>query len=233
LQDISVSEANDSYTSFDGVLYNKDISVLECYPAGKSDEFIVPSSVTGIGSGAFGGCTSLASIELPASLTVIGRYAFEGCTSLESIELPASLTTIGDYAFDGCTSLESIELPASLTTIGEAAFYKCESLKTVTSLNTEPPTLGEYVFNNCPIETVYVPNEAVMDYKSADGWNEFNIVGTDVTCVNDIVDNGNVNGAVDCYTLQGARVKTVRTAEDVKSLHPGLYIVNGKKVVVR
>jgi hypothetical protein len=80
---------------------------------------------------------------------------------------------------------------------------------------------------------VYVPNEAVMDYKSADGWNEFNIVGIDVTGISDIVANGCDNGSVDCYTLQGARVKTVRTAEDVKSLRPGLYIVNGKKVVVR
>jgi hypothetical protein len=79
---------------------------------------------------------------------------------------------------------------------------------------------------------VYVPNEAVMDYKSADGWYEFNIVGID-NGVSDIVTNGCDNGSVDCYTLQGARVKTVRTAEDVKSLRPGLYIVNGKKVVVR
>jgi hypothetical protein len=210
LQDISVSEANVNYTSVDGVLYDKNVSTLVSYPGGKSDDFIVPSSVT-----------------------KIGDCAFDDCTSLESIELPASLTEIGDYAFRNCTSLANIVLPASLTTIGDAAFAYCESLKSVTSLNPEPPTLAWGVFAGCALEAVYVPNEAVMDYKSADGWNEFNIVGIDVTGISDIVANSCDNGSVDCYTLQGARVKTVRTAEDVKSLRPGIYIVNGKKVVVR
>jgi hypothetical protein len=256
LQDISFSEENENYASVDGALYNKDLSVLICYPAGKSGEFIVPSTVTAIGTNAFGGCASLSSIELPDSLISIGNYAFEyctslasielpaslteinyrafaGCTSLASIEIPSSVTAIGAGAFVGCTTLESIELPASLTTIGYAAFYCCESLKTVTSLNSEPPLLGSDVFEGCPLETVYVPNVAVMDYKAADGWNEFNIVGIDVTGISDIVANGCDNGSVDCYTLQGVRVKAVRTAEDVKSLRPGIYIVNGKKVVVR
>jgi hypothetical protein len=216
LQDIFVSEANENYTSFDGVLYNKYRSVLICYPAGKSDEFIVPSSVT-----------------------AIGRYAFSGFSSLASIELPASLTEICRYAFGDCTSLESIELPASLTEIGDAAFYYCESLKSVTSLNTEPPTLGgEYVFDGCPIETVYVPNEAVEAYQAADGWKDFNIVGIGTSGIEDAIFGGDVFGSdvvenATVYTLQGVRVKGVRTMDDVKSLAPGLYIVNGKKVFVK
>lgn len=300
LQEILVSEANKCFTSVEGTLYNKDMSTLLCCPAGKSGEFIVPSSVTTIcdnaffvcslltriqippsltkiGEGAFYYCTSMTSIEFPTSLNKIGDWAFYMCKSLLSIEIPSSVNSIGKYTFGNCMSLSSvkfpsklatigdnafsnckftnIELPTSLTTIGWSAFSSCnfltsivlpssvtainhwafsfcESLKTITSLNLVPPVLDGDVFWNSPIETVYVPNEAVEDYKSSSKWSEYNIYGID-TGVSNIVANNNKNESVDCYTLQGVRVKTIRTAEDVRFLPPGLYIINGKKVVVR
>jgi hypothetical protein len=198
----------------------------------------LPSSVTAISNGAFEICTSLASIELPSSVTSIGAIAFQYCTSLASIELPESVISIDDRAFVGCTSLANIVLPSSLTTIGNYAFGLCESLRTVTSLNSEPSTLGSNVFYSCPIETVYVPTEAVEAYQEADGWNEFNIVGIDTSGVEDAIFGGDAFGEdvienTTVYTLQGVRVNGVRTMDDVKSLTPGLYIVNGKKVLVK
>jgi hypothetical protein len=80
LQEISVSEANENYTSVDGVLYDKNVSTLICYPCGKSGEFTVPSSVTAIDDYAFEYSTSLTSIELPASVTAIGERAFYECS---------------------------------------------------------------------------------------------------------------------------------------------------------
>jgi hypothetical protein len=84
-----------------------------------------------------------------------------------------TVTSIGNLAFYSCSSLKSIELPSSVSEIGKNAFWACESLITVTSLSPEPPTLGSSVFNYCPIETVYVPTEAVEAYQTADGWKEF------------------------------------------------------------
>ena len=48
---------------------------------------MIPSSVTSIGSSAFSGCSSLASIEIPSSVTSIGGSAFYGrsCSSLTSV----------------------------------------------------------------------------------------------------------------------------------------------------
>jgi hypothetical protein len=191
------------------------------------------TSLALIGERAFEGCWSLKSIKLPSPITSIGYYSFSNCWSLKSIELPSSITSIGDGTFSGCHQLASIELPSSVTEINDNAFAYCESLTIVTSLNSEPPTLGDDVFWYCPIETVYVPNEAVESYQAADVWKEFNIVGIGDAGVEDIIFVGDTVENVTVYTLQGLRVKGVRTMDDVKSLTSGIYIVNGKKLLVK
>ncbi|MBR5959287.1 MAG: leucine-rich repeat domain-containing protein [Salinivirgaceae bacterium] len=52
LESISVNPNNSYYTSEDGVLYNKDKTVLINYPAGKAGTYTIPESVTSIGCNA-------------------------------------------------------------------------------------------------------------------------------------------------------------------------------------
>ena len=87
--------------------------------------------VTVIGSYAFYGCSSLASITIPDSVTSIGNYAFWNCSSLASITNGKGVTSIGEYAFAGCTSLVSITIPDSVTSIGVAVFFGCTSLASI------------------------------------------------------------------------------------------------------
>ena len=84
---------------------------------------IIESCVSSIGSYAFSGCTSLASVTIAGTVTSIGNYAFSGCTSLTSVTIPNSVTSIGSYVFSGCTSLTSVTIPNSVTSIGSNAFY--------------------------------------------------------------------------------------------------------------
>jgi hypothetical protein len=237
LQEFSVSEVNENYTSVDGALYNKDISTMICCPGGKSGEFLVPETVTTIGAGAFERCESLTSIVIPA-VTSIESSAFFGCKSLVSIDLGASVISIESHAFNDCRSLTSIVIPATVTSIGYCAFYECQSLITFICLNPEPPTLDKQVFGYCPVKTIYVPDEAVEAYKAANEWKNYNIVGIGTSGIEDAIFCGDVFGgnafeSATVYTLQGVRVKGVRTMDDVKSLTPGLYVVNGKKVFVK
>lgn len=54
LQELSVSPLNTVFSSIDGVLYNKDASILIHYPEGKTaEEFTFPSSVRKIRGGGF------------------------------------------------------------------------------------------------------------------------------------------------------------------------------------
>ena len=56
----------------------------------------IPNSVTVIGQGAFGGCTSLAAVILPSSVSTIGSYAFSSCASLKYVHIPSTVSNIGD-----------------------------------------------------------------------------------------------------------------------------------------
>ena len=80
-----VDVANPSYTSQDGVFFNKSKSELIACPNSKKGTYEISSSVTKISSGAFTNCVSLTSITIPASVTSIGDTAFNYCYGLKKI----------------------------------------------------------------------------------------------------------------------------------------------------
>lgn len=51
---------------------------------------------------------SIKSVEISSGVTGIGEGAFKGCSGLTSIALPEGVTSIGDYAFYGCSGLKDI-----------------------------------------------------------------------------------------------------------------------------
>ena len=83
---ITVDGNSPAYSGVDGVLFDKSLSTLIQYPAGKAgSSYTIPNSVTSIGYEAFSTCTSLTSVTMGNSLTSIGVGAFYGCTSLTSV----------------------------------------------------------------------------------------------------------------------------------------------------
>ena len=131
---------------------------------------IIESCVSSIGSYAFSGCTSLASVTIAGTVTSIGNYAFSGCTSLTSVTIPNSVTSIGSYAFGGCTSLTSVTIPNSVTSIGSYVFSGCTSLTSVTIPNSVK-SIGDYAFSDCTsLTSVTIPNsvKSIGDYAFSD-----------------------------------------------------------------
>ena len=113
----------------DDVLFNKDKSRIISFRNQNVKSYVIPSSVTSIGKGAFSYCRSLSEIAIPSSVTSIGKGAFYCCDSLSEIVIPSSVTSIGDWAFSSCDSLSEIVIPSSVTSIGDYAFSGCSSLK--------------------------------------------------------------------------------------------------------
>lgn len=77
LREIIVDDENQSYLSDNGVLFDKDKTIICKYPASKEGEsYTIPDGVTTIESYAFSDCSLLTSYVIPASVTSIDTHAF-------------------------------------------------------------------------------------------------------------------------------------------------------------
>ena len=158
LTSIEVGKGNTQYSSMDGVLFDKNKTLLIQIPAGKSGHYTIPDSVTSIRSSAFKRCSSLTSVTIPDSVTSIGKYAFQGCSSLTSVTIPDSVTSIGAFAFDNCSSLTSVTIPDGVTGIWGHTFSNCSSLTSVT-IPDSVTTIWWNAFQGCSsLESVTIPD---------------------------------------------------------------------------
>jgi hypothetical protein len=108
LTSIIVDDKNSTYSSKDGVLYNKKQTVLICCPGGKSENFTIPNNVTRIGEQAFEHCNSLTNVTIPNSVTSISNHAFSYCGNLSNVIISKSVTSINEGAFSQCNSLKNV-----------------------------------------------------------------------------------------------------------------------------
>ena len=123
LESIEVDESNPSMCSVDGVLFNKDMTRLFCYPAGaRSETYIVPDGVTWLGGDAFAYNSSLTSIYMPNSVAHMAFSTFCNCKSLNSIRLSENIKYIEAYTFDSCDNLRFLDIPESVMGFGESVF---------------------------------------------------------------------------------------------------------------
>lgn len=121
-----VSADNPNYQRDDnGVLYNKDMTMVLFFPDSFEGVYTIPDTVTTIAGAVFKGKSNMLAIVISSNVTVIGDSAFEDCSNLASVTFAKdgeSGLTIGARAFLNCTSLTEIELPARTVSIGEQAF---------------------------------------------------------------------------------------------------------------
>lgn len=148
LESINVSADNKYFSSLDGILYNKDKTILIICPNGKEGSVIIPNSVTVIEDYAFSNCEFLTEIILPDGITRIGEWTFTGCKDLEKIDIPAGVTSIGEWAFYECISLTSVTIPDNVTKIEELAFGDCTALNNVI-IGKSVEYIGEKAFSDC------------------------------------------------------------------------------------
>lgn len=146
-------------------------------------------------------------IEIPESVTDYYEY---------------SVTAIADEAFADCAGLTTITLPATIESIGEGAFRNCTGLQKIICLGVNPASVSEGAFEGVDTEAVEleVPEDALEAYKTAEGWKEFFRESgissiTEESC-----------GAREIHDLTGRKI------DSTTPLEPGIYIVNGRKVVV-
>ena len=155
VESIIVGPGNPCFSSEDGVLYDKNKSVLFDYPRGKQTaDFVAPSTVVVIGSDAFYMNKSVTSVTLPDTVYCINQSAFDSCESLVHVNtftsadtLPEMLVTLGEFAFCDCVNLEHIALNEALYSIGSGSFQNT-GLHTVT-IPRNVTSIANGAFSSC------------------------------------------------------------------------------------
>ncbi len=107
LEKITVESGNTRYSSFDGVLLNKDGSRLLLCPSKRKDGYRIPETVITVDAASFKGCKDLKFVNIPSSVELIGERAFEGCNSIDWVSFEGS-PKIGFNAFNGCQNIHSV-----------------------------------------------------------------------------------------------------------------------------
>lgn len=183
ITEIIVEEGNPNYSSYDGMLFSKDMTELLDCPEGKSGKVVIPSGVK-----------SLKGIEGYNNLG-----PFEDCNNITDIEIPDSVEYINDRTFRACKSLKEVHIPANAEFCNGGyldvsdAFYWCDSLESIT-VDSGNDKCGFVVDSGVVLDKkdkakmLYVPPKAkninipaeVTSYGDAD---EFNI-STDTVSIN-------------------------------------------------
>jgi len=123
LTNILLSPDNPAHCVVDGVLFNKELSILKLFPGGlEREDYVVPNSVSDIENGALSEYKG--SVTLPEHITKIDRFDFSECNGFKKVTIPASVTEIAYCAFWRCKNLEAVNIHATKDSISidESAF---------------------------------------------------------------------------------------------------------------
>lgn len=169
---ITVNTNNQSYSSVNGVLFDKSQDTLIAYPAGNSaSAYTIPNTVTNIGMEAFFGSSSLTNVTFGTNVAIISGAAFEYSSGLTSIALPNSVSVVGGGAFAECYGLTSITIGTGVTNIMFQAFLDCYNLTTIVVAAGNPAftTVDGVLFNLDQTEIyLYPPASSAVSYTVPD-----------------------------------------------------------------
>lgn len=199
LETIEVDEDNPAICSIDGVLFNKDKTILISYPAASPRKsysvpdfvktaanhaffnsqhlknIVLPDNMETLGTRSFTNSNKLEEVILSSSIKELPNYLFNNCKKLKSVVIPSGITSIGYGVFDSCEAMQSFNLPETINSIGGSAFGQLPNLKHMYCHSTTVPNTRYDVFYNTDLSqaTLHVPAASVSAYQAAEPWKNF------------------------------------------------------------
>ena len=149
---IDVDKDNSTFVSVDGVLYNKDKTVIIKYPANKTKDVDQNTHAYTI-------LDTLEIINIPDSVKVIDSESFSDCENLYKIRFGNNVEEIKSLAFNNCMNLDTITLPNNLKKILNSVFKDCNKLVKIT-FTSNIEEIGKNLFTGCTnLNSIYVLDE--------------------------------------------------------------------------
>ena len=114
-----------------------------------------------------------------------------------------------------------------------SAFNNCTSITQISSEAVVPPTCDSDVFTDINKSKckLIVPKNSLDAYKQADQWKEFLLIEGSTTGITNTVYNN--SGLADVYTIDGTKRLSKASTDEINALPKGVYIVNGKKIIIK
>lgn len=171
LENIYTAEENPTYSSIDGVLYDKAKKILHYCPNRKGGEYSIPEGTTTLGYYAFFGCSKLTKIHIPASLSLIeGGQPFLSCSKLKAFTVsdtnPFFTTEAGIlfskdkttlYLYPKAKTNESYSVPEGVQSIGNAAFASTRLVSV--QLPGSLIHIGDCAFQQSSLTAIRIPDQ--------------------------------------------------------------------------
>ncbi len=169
LTHINIDSENACYSSIDGVLFDKDISILYFYPySHPQTSFTLPNTVKTIEDQAMRSCKYVTDINLNDGLEKIGSMAFAAC-KVKSLYIPKTVTEIGGNPVAFCTDLSEITVDPdnSRYYVDQQYLLDKTSLCAIAYIGLVPDIvtipegiaeIGEYLFYGADITKVNIPS---------------------------------------------------------------------------
>ena len=206
----------------------KDCKLDSVYIGGK----IVYETSSDYGYSPFYRNTSLRTVKISDAETTIYDNEFYGCTNLQNVSIGDNVKSIGKWAFSACSSLKNFTFGSGLQSIGQEAFSDCINITKISSEAVVPPTCGINALDdinkwNCKL---FVPKANINAYKQAPQWKEFFFIESTTGITNTVY---NKAGLADVYTIDGTKRLSKASTDEINALPKGVYIVNGKKIIIR
>ena len=151
-------------------------------------------------------------LKIPESVYRIKPYTFYGSPSIITLSLHRDMGSIADYAFAKCTSLETIY---------------CEFKPGTGNINIFPSSIYDTA-------TLVVPegNGWGLLYRERSPWKYFsNIIDYPYAGINNAISESEKLYTV--YSSSGMLILKDAEKENLSNLSPGLYIINGKKTLIK
>ena len=166
---ISVDAANPYYSSTNGVLFDKNKTLLIQYPLAVGGSYTIPGTVANLAENAFSRALTLTSIVIPDSVTNIGYRNFNECVSRSRVTIGNHDRNIASQAFYHCPALTTVVIPASVTNIGSYAFSNCQKLKSVCFEGKPPANGGSIFYFDTSLSTIFYVSGATGWGSTYDG----------------------------------------------------------------
>ena len=117
--------------------------------------------------------------------------------------------------------------------MGRRAFNNCTSITQISSEAVIPPICELKVFDgiNTSKCKLIVPKNSLDAYKQADQWKDFFLIEGSTTGITNTVYNK--AGLADVYTIDGTKRLSKASTDEINALPKGVYIVNGKKIIIK